>query len=576
MQTAKEGGLKVTLGQYSTAGRKPANQDFHGALVPTGAPLALKGIAVALADGISSSLKSGIAAETAVKSLLTDYYCTSDAWTVQMAVSRVIEATNAWLYGTNRRACLEDVEHGQVCTLAALVLKSRTAHLFHVGDSRIWRAAGDALEPLTEDHRIVLSSQESYLGRALGAAHNVEIDYRRLAIAPGDTFLLTTDGLHEFWEAGAAARLVAGAEDLDAAAKALVDQALAAGSDDNLTLQIVRIESVGEARPDEVLDGALALRPLDPPEPGAEIDGYRIVRALHRSSRSHLFLAVAPDGTRVALKAPSVDLRGEPDYLRRFAMEEWVARRISHPHVLKAAPAPGRRSALYTVTEFLEGETLRQWMIDHPRPSLAEIRGIVDQIIEALRAFHRQGMVHQDLRPENVMIDPDGRAVLIDFGSARVGGVEEAAPSLADEGVLGTLQYAAPECFAGAAGTWRSDLYSLGAIAYEMLTGGLPYGTDVARVRSPSDQRRLRYRPARDDRRGIPDWADEALFRAVHPDPLKRYDALSEFSAALHRPRTGHASRTVKPLAERNPVAFWKTVSAVLAALVVFLLLRSG
>src|SRR6185369_9137231 len=142
-------------------------------------------------------------------------------------------------------------------------------------------------------------------------------------------------------------------------------------------------------------------------------DGYRIVRQLHDSSRSHVYLAVDTEseaGEPVVLKVPSIDLRGEPGYLRRFAMEEWIARRLDNPHLLKAGPAARRRGFLYSVTEYVDGRTLSQWMIDNPKPDLETVRGLVEQIASGLQAFHRKEMLHQDLRPENVMIDRTGTA----------------------------------------------------------------------------------------------------------------------------------------------------------------------
>src|SRR5512140_1660946 len=162
-------GLKISVGQHSDKGRKPINQDFHGVLVPDEPLLSLKGIAVVLADGISSSNVSQIASESAVKSFLTDYYCTSETWSVKTSAQRVIAATNSWLHSQTRQSqYLYDKDRGYVCTLSAMVIKSTTAHIFHIGDSRIYRLAGNALEQLTEDHRVVVSSEQSYLGRALG------------------------------------------------------------------------------------------------------------------------------------------------------------------------------------------------------------------------------------------------------------------------------------------------------------------------------------------------------------------------------------------------------------------------
>src|SRR5580698_6296511 len=161
--------LQVSIGQCSDRGRKEINQDFHGVLIPAEPLLSSKGIAIVLADGISSSDVSHIASESAVKSFLTDYYCTSESWSVKTSAQRVIAATNSWLHSQTRRSQYAyDKDRGYVCTLSAMVIKSTTAHVFHIGDSRIYRLAGHSLEQLTDDHRVIISPEQSYLGRALG------------------------------------------------------------------------------------------------------------------------------------------------------------------------------------------------------------------------------------------------------------------------------------------------------------------------------------------------------------------------------------------------------------------------
>ena len=182
-------------------------------------------------------------------------------------------------------------------------------------------------------------------------------------------------------------------------------------------------------------------------------DGYRIVRELHGTSRSHIYLAVDIETDAVVtIKIPSIDLRDDPDYLKRFMMEEWVARRIDSPHVLKPCLPQRKRNFLYVVTEFIDGQTLAQWMIDNPKPSVETVRGIVEQIAKGLRAFHRKEMLHQDIRPANIMIDTTGTVKIIDFGSTMITGVVEAAPSGDRNDILGTQQYTAPEYFLGEAG----------------------------------------------------------------------------------------------------------------------------
>ncbi len=566
--------LKISAGQFSDRGRKETNQDFHGILIPDEPLLSLKGISIVLADGISTSKVSRVAAESAVKGFLTDYYCTSESWSVRTSAQRVLEATNSWLHSQTRSQYAYDKDRGYVCTLSAMVIKSTTAHLFHIGDSRIYRLSGNTLEQLTNDHRIVINSQQSYLGRALGVNAQIEIDYQLLRLEEGDVFVLATDGVYEHLNARRIAKLVTeGAADLDAAAKAIVDQAYEAGSDDNLTVQIIRIDRLPESAASEVF-GQPSELPLPPLlEARMVFDGYRIVRELHGSSRSHIYLAVDIETDAVVtLKIPSIDLRDDPAYLKRFLMEEWVARRIDSPHVLKPCLPSRRRNFLYLVSEYIDGQTLTQWMIDNPTPDLETVRDIVEQIAKGIRAFHRKEMLHQDLRPDNIMIDKTSTVKIIDFGSTAIKGVAEAEPSGVRDDILGTLQYTAPEYFLGEAATSRSDLFSLGVITYQMLTGKLPYGAQAAQARTRAQFGKLTYRPAAHGAREIPVWVDGTLERAVHPNPLKRYDSLSEFLFDLRQPNANYVKTAASPLIERNPLLFWKSTTIVLAIAVIVLL----
>ena len=575
--------LKISVGQYSDKGRKETNQDFHGIYVPDGSQLGSKGIAIALADGISSSAVSDIASQYAVAGFLEDYYCTSDAWSVKTSAERILSATNSWLYAQTQKSQYRyDKDKGYVCTLSAMVIKSTTAHIFHVGDSRIYRLRGKSLEQLTADHRIWLSQSESYLGRALGIKPQLEIDYQTQPIEVGDVFFLATDGVYEHVGEQALARIILASADcadgLHGAARLLVETAYANGSTDNLTVQLVRIDGLPVPAAGEMLQQLSGL-PLPPIlDARMDFDGYKIIRELHGSSRSHIYLATDLEtGALVVLKTPSIDLQADAAYIERFLTEEWIARRISSAHVLKPCLQTRKRNFVYVATEFIEGQTLAQWMIDNSRPSLEAVRSMVEQIAKGLRAFHRLEMLHQDLRPENVMIDQTGTAKIIDFGSTRVASIMEAAPIGQDEKILGTAQYTAPEYFLGEAGSPQSDLFSLGVIAYQMLSGRLPYGAEVAKSRTLSAQRNLQYASVLHEDRDIPAWIDGVLRKAVHPNPAKRYEELSEFLYDLRHPNEAFLGKTRAPLLERNPVAFWKGLSLMLAlAVLVLVALRAG
>ena len=564
--------LRVSLGQCTDKGCKPLNQDFHGLVAPIDPLLGTKGVAMAIADGISSSDVSQVASELSVKGFLDDYYATPETWSVKNSVHRVLQAVNSGLYAQTRQGRHRyEMDRGYVCTFSAVVFRSNTAHIFHVGDARVYAVVGQRLEQLTEDHRRWLSRDKSYLSRALGMQDLLDIDYLGIPVAVGDTFVLATDGVYEFVSEGRIAKTIARhAGDLDLAARRILDEALANGSDDNLTIQVVRVEELPAHDAEDVHRHAVNL-PF-PPElrPRMEFDGYRIVRELHHSSRSHVYLAEdIESGRQVALKTPSVDLREDQAYLERFLLEEWVARRIDNVHVLKYLPHARKRNYLYTIAEYIEGQGMNQWMIDNPEPDLETVRGIVAQIANGLQAMHRREMIHQDLRPHNVLIDRTGTVKLIDFGSVRVTGLDGVAGDAAGP-ILGTAQYTAPEYFLGEPGTPRSDLYSLGAITYQMLSGRLPYGTRVARSTTRSAQRRLVYDSVLDDERTIPSWVDAAIRKAVHPDPYKRYEEVAEFIEDLRRPNRAFVHKGRAPLLERNPLMFWKGLSLALFLCVVY------
>lgn len=565
---------QVTLGQHSLPKPGGVNQDFHGAMLPTGHLCAARGIALALADGIGSSRVSQVASSAAVRSFLEDYYATPDSWPVRRAAQQVLAAANAWLHAQNQRGPARfDKDSGYVCAFSALILHERELHLLHVGDARICRVHPRALELLTEDHRLQVGAGQSCLARALGLHAHVEIDTRCWPAEAGALYLLATDGAHGFIDAAAVhAALHQHGDDLDSAARTLCEHARARGSTDDATVQLLRIDALPDdsGLPARLPRAGLRLPPALAPRMAFE--GYTIVRALHVGARSHVYLASDDaSGNTVVLKTPAASTHEDNAYLDRFLLNEWVASRIDSPHVVRARAPQRPRGHLFVAMEYVPGQTLAQWMVDHPRPALDEVRTIVEQIARGLQALHRREMLHQDLRPANVLIDAQGTARLIDLASAHVPGLE-AAPDCRPTAIEGTLQYTAPEYLIGQGGDTGSDLFSLAAITYQMLTGQLPYGLQVARLRPGDDPRRLRYLPLAHHRPDLPDWLDAVLRKALHPQPARRQQAVSEFAHDLRAPGPDFQRRRTPPLAERDPVVFWQTLAALLALAVVTLL----
>jgi len=565
--------LKLSIGQFSSAGEKPENQDSYGFRLPAGDLLTFKGAAVALADGISTSSVSHIASQVSVKQFLEDYFCTSDTWSVPKAAEQVIKAVNRWLLGqTHNSQFAGEPDKGYVCTFSALIFKHDLVHSFHLGDARIYRLRGRVLEQLTHEHREYVNSQQHYLANALGVHHDVKIDVSSRRTAQGDCFILITDGVYEHVDDGAICQIVHGNRDApELAAQMLVETAFGNGSTDNLTAQVVWVNDVPLQQTLQIITGIDEL-PIPPVlEVGNKIDQFDVLRVLHSSARSHVYLVKDTiSNKQVVVKAPSIEMAGQEAHLDAFRMEEWIARRVKSRYVVGAPEQRFAKTAFYSVTNYVAGKSLAQWLEDNPQPDLDTVRLIIEQVARALMALHRKDVLHRDLRPENVMINEHSAVTLIDLGAASVAGINEFIDS--EDVVPGTAIYAAPEYFLGQAGSEYSDQFSLAVMTYYMLSGRYPYGIDVAKCRSVTAQRKLKYASVLDADRSIPFWLDHTLKRALQPNPVKRYNVLSEFIHELHHPNPAFLRRERPPLVKRNPVAFWQGVSAVLLCLVLFLL----
>lgn len=566
--------LEIQIGQYSNKGRKQINQDFHDTRIPKEPQLTNKGIAIAIADGISSSEVSGEASKVSVTSFLEDYFCTSESWSVKKSASSVLKATNSWLHSKNWKNKYHlDKDRGYVCTFTALILKSNTAHILHIGDSRVYRLREKKLELLTIDHRVWVGEGKSYLSRAMGIDSILNPDYETFEIQKDDIFLLMTDGVYEFLEEEFMKKTFEEEiNDFDITAKYLIDTALQNGSGDNLTIQIAKITNVPSKNIEEI-HKQLTSRPIPPIlEARMDFDGYEILRELSHTSRSHVYLALDKQTEeQVVIKTPSVDLKDDKAYLERFLMEEWISRRINHENVAKAYLQNRKRNYLYNVSEYIPGQTLSQWLIDNPNEKLEVKRKIIKQIAKGLNAFHKQEMVHQDLRTENIMIDNQGTVKIIDFGATKVKGILETNNMLEQENLLGTALYSAPEYFIGKEGTSKSDIFSLGIITYEMLSQEFPYGTNIARCRSKSAQNRLKYKSLYPK---FPIWIDESLKKALQVNPEKRYDEVSEFIYDLENPNKKFINKKPVALIQRNPLLFWQSSTLILFLLVIILLFK--
>jgi len=560
--------LQVRFGGYSIAGPKPVNQDAFAAWCGQAESNLLKGAAAAIADGVSSCADSHVASQTAVTSFLDDYSSTPYTWSVHKSARQIISGLNAWIYQQNtNRASHND---SLLTTFSAVVLKSNTLHCFHVGDSRVYHVRGDAIERLTQDHVRTERGQE-YLSRALGADRHLELDYSTHELQVGDLVLLSTDGVHGVLKRPELLALIAqhGTGHLEQLARHMVQAALNAGSDDNLTVLLMAVDALPHETLDEV-HRKLTQLPIPPVlQVGNKIDGYEVLEIIFSGTRSHMYrVRDMETGEQFTLKTPSLNFAEDAMYLSGFVREEWVGQSIQHVNVMRTHVPKRPKQFLYYLGEYIEGINLREWMYDNPKPGMDAVRRIVKQVVAGLRAFQRADMVHQDLKPENIMIDSNGCVKILDFGTVLIAGADELISPLDKSVPQGSVNYVAPEYLMGEVGTFKSDLFSLAVVVYEMLTGSLPFAEKAVKqveLKSYSD---LRYIPANHPRRDLPLWVEACLRKALQPNPRYRYDALSEFLQDLTVPNTKlEASVAKQPLIEKNPVLLWQVLAVVLLAL---------
>ncbi|HMD77917.1 MAG TPA: serine/threonine-protein kinase [Terracidiphilus sp.] len=274
---------------------------------------------------------------------------------------------------------------------------------------------------------------------------------------------------------------------------------------------------------------------------GSQIDSYRIEAPVARSGMATIFRATdLRDNRVVALKIPHPDLESDPVLFDRFQREAGIGEKLSHPKVMRVFGGE-ERSRVYMVMEWCEGRLLRQILAEGPIPHDRAIR-IAMGVLEALEYIHANGVVHRDLKPENIMVDAEDNIKLIDFGIAS----DSAARRLTYANftaALGTPDYISPEQVKGKRGDGRSDIYSMGVILYEMLTGKLPF-SGPSPLAAMNDRLLNHPTPPRVADPSISPQLQEILYRALERDPKNRYAKAQEFAWDLaHQDQVGAEDR---------------------------------
>jgi serine/threonine protein phosphatase PrpC len=562
--THLQGQLDLAVGQYSSAGRKPQNEDAIGIRVPRANLLTTKGAAAVIADGVSAAEAGMEASQTCVSNFLSDYFSTPESWGVKQSAQQVLTALNRWLYSQGQG--LHDSQKGFITTFSALILKSQTAHVLHVGDSRIYRMRAGVLERLTQDHSIPVSDDHAYLSRAMGLDVRLDVDYQTFDAQQGDMYLLTTDGIHDTLSAATIGTVMLKGGEPQSICDALGTKALEAGSEDNVSCQLLRVDQLPGAEINDVINRLTALRFPPDLEPGMVLDGLRIVKEIHASTRSQIYqVEDVATGEQLCMKTPSVNFEDDPPYIERFVMESWVGTRINSPYVVKVREGSQAKSCLYYLTEYINGMSLGQWMREHPKPAVEEAVFLIDQVAKGIRALHRRETLHQDIKPDNILIDTEGRVKIIDFGSCHVAGIAEISTPLERDIILGTATYSSPEHTLKQPKSYRSDLFSLAVISFEMLTGELPFGGKLEHCSNQADYLKTRYTESYKLNPLVPYWIDGALKKSLRFHEERRHADVAEFVYELQHPNPKYLEYHQRPLLERDPLRAWKWIAGLLA-----------
>jgi serine/threonine protein phosphatase PrpC len=547
--------LQLSFAEASAIGPREENQDALRLVTPTPALAASKGYLFAIADGVSQCADGGLAARSTLQALALDYYATPETWGVAQALDRLLLAQNRWLQANGGGQPL-------LTTVSALVMRGRRFTLAHVGDCRVYRWHADTLQRVSEDHVWDQPGMQHVLKRALGLDQHLVLDFLDGELRVNESFVLLSDGVWAVLGDTAIAAILRDQPDLASAAQTLVSAAHLAGSQDNASALLVRVDALGET---SIGDALIHLQqwPLPPAlKPGQSFEGWEVEGILGQSQQSLLYRVRDGQQQPWLLKTLPGALRDDHLAGQALLSEEWFLKRVAGRHFPEVHTASQRQHLYYVMREY-SGSTLAQLQEKAGPLPLAQWLDLAERLLRAVGMLHRRQILHRDIKPENLLLGDDGELRLLDFGLAYCPGLSEDQPST----LPGTPSYIAPEAFGGGTPTPQQDLYAVGVTLYFLLTGHYPYGEIEAfqRPRFGVAVSASRYRP------DLPEWIAQSLDRAVAADPDQRFETAEEWLLLLEQGERRSLSVRPRPLLEREPLKVWRTLA--LVSLVVNLVL---
>jgi len=547
--------LQLSFAEASAIGPREENQDALRLVTPAPALAASKGYLFAIADGVSQCADGGLAARSTLQALALDYYATPETWGVAQALDRLLLAQNRWLQANGGGQPL-------LTTVSALVMRGRRFTLAHVGDCRVYRWHADQLQRVSEDHVWDQPGMQHVLKRALGLDQHLVLDFLDGELRLDESFVLLSDGIWAVLGDTAIAAILRDQPDLHSAAQTLVNAAHLAGSQDNASALLVRVDALGETSIGDALIHSQQW-PLPPALKGGQVfEGWQVEGILGQSQQSLLYRVRDAQQQPWLLKTLPLALRDDHLAGQALLSEEWFLKRVAGRH-FPEVHAAGQRQHLYYVMREYSGSTLAQLAQRTTTLPLAQWQGLAERLLRAVGMLHRRQIIHRDIKPENLLLGDDGELRLLDFGLAYCPGLSEDQPSA----LPGTPSYIAPEAFRGDPPSPQQDLYAVGVTLYFLLTGHYPYGEIEAfqRPRFGVPVSASRYRP------DLPEWIAQSLERAVAAAPGERFETAEEWLLLLEQGERRSLSVRPRPLLEREPLKVWRTLA--LVSLVVNLVL---
>jgi serine/threonine-protein kinase len=580
--------MDITIAELSVTGPiRQANEDSVGScLAASDEERRARGSLAVVADGVAGSGRGGDASKLAVATALRIFREARAGATARETLALIVSEANLAIYDDGMKA--RDRGRGAT-TFTAAIFRDNEVTVGHVGDSRAYVLQSGTIRRLTADHSTagaqvrlgLLSDSDAMkaksryqLTRSLGHDPFVKVDYATAVVGAGNHVILCSDGVHGCVSEGEMLEIVGRYAPVEAC-RQLVTLAEKRGTDDNVSVQIARIDRVelvtysrGAAFYPKAQPAGLNIES----EVGKVLDDrFELAELLSEGGMAKVYRAVdRTSGQNVAVKIPFMRFESDPASYTRFQREEEIGKLLDHPSILRVLPVD-KKSRQYLVMEFLEGQTLAQKLeTTRPLPPGEAVR-ITSRLCEAMQYVHDHEIVHRDLKPQNVMLCTDGTLRIMDFGIAK-------APrdrNLSIKGftpTMGTPDYMAPEQVRGEAGTEQSDIYSLGAMLYEMVTGSTPFQGDNAFVVMNS---RLSGDPVA-PRKLKPELSpvlEEIILHAMEREPGKRYESVTGFQSDLDHQDlvqvTGRAERLKAPEAWRVQ---WRRFRIIVIALVIILL----